>query len=189
MNRTHRIQRCVPQDRDLWQTLYYRHQQQSRRRRLLALKAIWDGASMIEVCRTQGMQRKTLEKWLDAYLHGGFDVLLAPQRRPRPQTLTPRRRKVLRYILLHKSPADYGIDSHQWTAPRVRELLRNKWGVALGNTRLYAIFDELGLSHQRAHRDYGPAKPGQRAEFVRKLEKKLPNSPRIPPSSPSTSSP
>jgi len=171
MNRTIRIQRLAPQDRDQWQTLYYKHQQQSRRRRLLALKALWDGQSMIEVCHTQGVQRKTLEKWLDRYLHGGFDALLAPQRRPRPQTLSPQRRKVLRYILLHKTPKDYGIDSYQWTASRVQELLDKKWGLALSATRLYELFDEFGLSHQRAHRDYGPSRPGQRAQFVAALKK------------------
>lgn len=189
MNRTIRIQRLAPQDRELWQILYYRHQQQSRRRRLLALKAIWDGASMADVCRDQKVRRKTLEAWLDSYLHGGFDALLAPQKRPRSQTLTPQRRKVLRYILLHKVPADYGIDSYQWTAAHVMDLLRTKWDVALRPTRLYEIFDELGLSHQKAHRDYGPARPGQQAEFARTLEKKPTRSPKTPPSSPSTSSP
>ena len=78
MNRTIRIQQLAPQDRELWQSLFYRHQQQSRRRRLLALKALWDGQNMMEVCRTQGVQRKTLEKWLDSSLHGGFDALKTP---------------------------------------------------------------------------------------------------------------
>ena len=174
MNRTLRIQRLAPQNRELWQSLFYRHQQQSRRRRLLALKALWDGQSMIEVCRTQGVQRKTLEKWLDSYLHGGFEALLAPQKRSRPQTLSPQRREILRYILLHKTPMDYGIDSYQWTAPHVQKLLDSKWHLALSATRLYEIFDELGLSHQRAHRDYGPSKPAERADFVTDLEKKLP---------------
>ncbi|MGI9213896.1 MAG: helix-turn-helix domain-containing protein [Methylococcaceae bacterium] len=182
MNRTIRIQQLAPQDRELWQSLFYRHQQQSRRRRLLALKALWDGQSMMEVCRTQGVQRKTLEKWLDSYLHGGFDALLAPQKRPRPQTLSPERLKILRYILLHKTPMDYGLDSYQWTAPRVQELLDKKWGLTLSANRLYEIFDELGLSHQRAHRDYGPSRPAERASFVRDLEKKQPRPAPTPPS-------
>jgi transposase len=182
MNRTIRIQKLAPQDRERWQALFYRHQQQSRRRRLLALKALWDGESIAGVCRSQGVQRKTLEKWLDSYLHGGFDALLAPQRRPRPQTLDPRRRKVLRHILLHKAPADYGIDSYQWTAPHVQQLLGEKWGLSLSANRLYEIFDELGLSHQRAHRDYGPAKPAERADFVKALEKKPPRPTLAPPS-------
>lgn len=173
MNRTMRIQQRAPQDRALWQALFYRHQQHSRRRRLLALKALWDGQSMIEVCRTQGIQRKTLETWLDAYLHGGFDALLAPQKRSRAQILSPQRRKILRHILLHKTPADYGLDAYQWTARYVQALLEQKWHLRLSATRLYEIFNELHLSHQRAHRDYGPSRPGQRAEFVAALKKTL----------------
>lgn len=44
MNRTMRIQRKAPQDRELWQKLYYRYPQQSKRRRLLALQALAVGA-------------------------------------------------------------------------------------------------------------------------------------------------
>ncbi len=182
MNRRIRIQRHAPQDRELWQTLFYRHQQQSRRRRLLALKAIWDGQSLIEVCRTQHVLRKTLERWLDTYLHGGFDALLAPQKRPRAQTLSPSRRKILHYVLLHKTPADYGLDSYPWTAPCVRQWLSQKWQVSLSATRVYEIFDELGLSHQRVHRDYGPGHPGERTAFVEALKKTSARPGRTPPS-------
>jgi transposase len=188
MTRTQRIRQRAPQDHDLWQVLFYRHQQQSRRRRLLALKALWDGQSQAEVCRTQHVQRKTLEVWMDAYLHGGFDALLAPQRRPRAQTLSPQRRKILRYILLHKAPADYGLDGYQWTARLAQALLQQKWQLTLSLTRLYEVFDELHLSHQRAHRDYGPARPGERARFAAAL-KKTPRHRPTPPSSRWTSSP
>jgi len=181
MNRRIRIQRLAPQDRELWQVLFYRHQQQSRRRRLLALKALWDGQSLIEVCRTQHLQRKTLEKWVDAYLHGGFEALLAPQKRPRAQTLSPQRRNILRHILLHKTPAEYGFDSYQWTARLVQALLDQKWHLTLSLTRLYEIFDELHLSHQRAHRDYGPSRPGERVRFLEVL-KKTSTPGRTPPS-------
>lgn len=188
MNRRIRIQRLAPQDRDLWQRLFYRHQQHSRRRRLLAVKALWDGQTLTEVCRTQHLQRKTLDGWVDAYLHGGFDALLAPQQRPRAQSLSPQRRKILRFILLHKTPEEYGFDRYQWTARIVQALLERKWHLHLSLTRLYEIFDELGLSHQRAHRDYGPARPGERAQFVETLKKT--STPRpTPPSSPSTNSP
>jgi hypothetical protein len=46
MNRTTRIQRLAPQDREEWQRLYYRHKEQRPRRRLLALNALWDGQTM-----------------------------------------------------------------------------------------------------------------------------------------------
>jgi transposase len=182
MNRTIRIRELAPQNRELWQKLFYRHQQHSRRRRLEAPRALRDGQSMAKVCRGQGVQRKTLEQWLDSYLHGGFDALLARQKRPRPQTLNPQRLKVLKYILLRKTPKDYGIDSYQWTAAHVQSLLGSKWGLALSSARLHEIFAELGLSRQRAHRDYGPAKPTERAAFVESLKKKPPRPTPAPPS-------
>jgi transposase len=171
MNRRIRLQRLVPQDREQWQKLYYRHKEQRPRRRLLALKAIWDGQTLIGVCRTQKVRLKTLEHWLDLFLHGGFDALLAPERRAVPQVLSTQRRKVLHYILLHKTPADYGLDSYQWTARRVQSLIQQKWGIHLGLGRLYQLFHQFGLSHQKAHRDYGPPRPAERAAFVAALKK------------------
>lgn len=172
MNRRIRIQRLAPQDREEWQKLYYRHQEQRPRRRLTALKAVWDGQTLAEVCLTQHVRRKTLEHWLDLYLHGGFKALLAPERRRVPQALSPERRRVLRYILLHKAPADYGLDSYQWTARRAQALVEGKWGIHLGLGRYYQLFDQFGISHQRAHRDYGPPRPARQAAFVAALGKK-----------------
>lgn len=171
MNRRIRLQRLVPQDREQWQKLYYRHKEQRPRRRLLALKAIWDGQTLIGVCRTQKVRLKTLEHWLDLFLHGGFDALLAPERRAVPQVLSTQRRKVLHYILLHKTPADYGLDSYQWTARRVQSLIQQKWGIHLGLGRLYQLFHQFGLSHQKAHRDYGPPRSAERVAFVAALKK------------------
>jgi len=173
MNRRIRLQRWAPRDRKLWQKLYYRHQKPRLRRRLLALKAIWDGQTLIEVCRNQKILRKTLVRWMDAYLNGGFKALLAPERRAVPQVLSPQRRKVLKYILWHKTPAQYGLDSYQWTARRAQALIEQKWGIHLGLGRLYQLFHEFGLSHQRVHRDYGPANPAQQAAFVAELKKKI----------------
>jgi transposase len=172
MNRKIRIQRLAPQDREEWQKLYYRHNSQRLRRRLLALRAIWDGQTLIGVCRTQKVDRSTLERWLDLYLHGGFPALLAPiKHRTHPQALSATRRKVLHYSLLHKLPAEYGLDSYQWTALRVQALIRQKWGLHLGQGRIYQLFHQFGLSHQRAHRDYGPSSPARRAAFVADLKK------------------
>lgn len=172
MNRKLRVHRLAPQDRELWQKLYYRHTSHRLRRRLLALRALWDGQTMIAVCRSQQVDRSTLERWLDLYLHGGFPALLAPiVHRPHRQALSPTRRTVLHYILLHKRPADYGLDSYQWTAPWVQALIEKKWGVHLGLGRIYQILHAFGLSHQRAHRDYGPSSPSARAAFLAELKK------------------
>jgi transposase len=105
------------------------------------------------------------------YLHGGFDALLAPERRAVPQALSATRRKVLHHILLHKLPADYGQDGYQWTGKRAQSLIKQKWGIHLGLGRIHQLFHQFGLSHQRAHRDYGPSSPGKRSAFVADLKK------------------
>jgi hypothetical protein len=107
---------------------------------------------------------------LDACLHGGFDAPLAPQRRARAQTLSPTRRKILRHVLLRKTPADYGIDSRQRIAPCARQWLGQKRQASLGNARLHEIFGESGLSRQKARRDYGPGRPGERADYAAALK-------------------
>ncbi len=115
MIRRIRLQRLAPQDREAWQKHYYGHQKHWRRRRLLALKAIWDGQSLAEVCRQQKVRRQTLTHWLDGYLHGGFDALLARAPVHRTQLLSEQRQRILRYILLHKTPAALA-----WTATNGR---------------------------------------------------------------------
>jgi|GEM_PF-3579384 len=93
MNRRIRWQRLAPQNREQWRKEFYRHQDQ--RPRLLALKAIWDGKTLAEVCRTHKVGRKSLER----YLRGGCAAMPAPERRAVPQALSLRQRQVLHYIL------------------------------------------------------------------------------------------
>ena len=105
MNRTHRIHQHPPEDPDWWVKLYYKHQQHSRRRRLFALKSLWEGQSIIQVCRSQGIARDTLNHWIDAYLKGGFKALLSPQKRPRAQRLSPEQRQSLREMITGQTRA------------------------------------------------------------------------------------
>lgn len=173
MNRRIRIQHLAPKDREEWQRLYYKNQQFCVRRKLNALKAVWDGQTLKEVALTQHIGYKTLERWLDSYLQGGFKKLLAPQKRPREQALSETRRKILNYIIQYKTPADYGLDSYQWTAEQVRTLLQEKWGIELHKSRIYEILHEIGLSHQRVHRDDGPSSPKERSDFIKNINNEL----------------
>ena len=54
------LQRLAPQDRKAWQKQYYEHQKHWQRRRLLALKAIWDGQNLSVVFREQKIRWQTL---------------------------------------------------------------------------------------------------------------------------------
>lgn len=171
MIRRKRLQDQAPRDEKAWQKQYYGHQKHWQRRRLLALKAIWAGQTLAGVCREQHVRRQTLNDWLDRYLHGGFEALLSRAPVHRKQKLSETRQRIVRYMLLHKTPMDYGIDSYQWTADRMREVIERKWGVQISDSRLYRLWDQWGLSLQKVHRDYGPVKPADQASFIADLKK------------------
>jgi transposase len=172
MIRRIRLQHRAPQDREAWQKQYYGRQKHWQRRRLLALKAVWDGQSLAEVCRQQKVRRQTLTHWLDNYLHGGFNALLVRAPVHRAQLfLSAQRQSIVRYIMLHKTPADYGIDSYQWTAALVSAVIEQKWHIKVSSARLYQLFDQWGLSLQKAHRDYGPTNAQEQAQFIADLKK------------------
>lgn len=170
--RSKRLREHAPHDRELWKKHYYAHQKHWQRRRLLALKAVWDGLSLAEVSRQQRVRPQTLSDWLNSYLQGGFDALLSRHETPRKQRLSPQRQRIVRFILLHKQPVDYGIDSYQWTANSIKEVIYQKWDITISTARLYQLFDEWGLSFQKAHRDYGPTNALEQAEFKSELKKR-----------------
>jgi transposase len=191
--RSLRLREHAPHDREEWKKQYYAHQKHWQRRRLIALKAVWDGLSLAEVSRQQHVRPATLSEWLNRYLHGGFDALLSRHETPRKQRLSPRKQRlsprkqrlsprkqrlspqkqrIVRFILLHKQPVDYGIDSYQWTADSIKEVIFQKWDIPISAARLYQLFDEWGLSFQKAHRDYGPTNALKQAEFIGEFKKK-----------------
>lgn len=115
---------------------------------------------------TKGLAAQ-IDSWLDSYLHGGYDNLLKRATVERKQLLTLQKQRIVRYIILHKMPVGYGIDSYQWTAEHVRTVIEQKWQIKISCARLYQLFDKWGLSLQRAHRDYGPVNRQEQAQFHR----------------------
>jgi transposase len=172
MIRSKRLREYAPHDREQWKKEYYAHQKHWQRRRLLALKAVWDGMSLAEVSRQQHVRLQTLGEWLNNYLHGGFKALLSRQKVQRNQLLSPQKQRIIRFILLHKQPVDYGLDCYQWGAKAIKEVIYQKWDITISTARLYQLFDQWGLSFQKVHRDYGPTDPVQQAEFMAEFKKK-----------------
>jgi len=172
MNRWKRI-RVINFNLKQWQKLYYKHQQSQFRNRLLAIKHLFEGREKFDVCGLLSISIQTLRKWLGVFLKGGFNKLLAPIKRQRPEKLSDFRKKILKFILLHKSPSKYGFDTYIWTLKVVQQLLEEKWDVKLQPTRIYEILQGLNMSHQRVHRDYLNASKSKQKEFVDDLKKRF----------------
>lgn len=152
-NRTE-IFRAYELDLILWQKLYQTHQQEHLRKRLRAIKAVYEGQSRYQVCRSLGCSYNALTKWIDVVLVEGLKQLVAPIKHPRtPQCLSPEQKQELKRMLLEQSPRDYGVSRNLWTAEVIIEIIKSRWEVSLKSSRIYEILHEVGLSYQRAHRD------------------------------------
>ncbi len=74
-------------------------------------------------------------------------------------------------MLLQQRPSDYGIDRQIWTGAIIAQVMEQRWGVQLKDSRIYELLHELGLSHQRGHRDYANADRQQQQQWVETVKK------------------
>lgn len=76
-NRTFRLE-THDLDVGLWQHLYYKHQQEYVRKRLLAIRYLYEGKSRIEVSELLNCHYKTIGSWIDKFLERGLTELVKP---------------------------------------------------------------------------------------------------------------
>jgi transposase len=177
MNRTQALQE-KSFDPDEWQKLYYRHQKQYIRHRLEAVKLLHQGKRRSQVCEEVGCTYETLTRWIEQYLKGGVGELVRPIRHQKPSRLSPEQQEQLKGMVLRQRPSDYGIERQMWTGAILSEVIFQQFDVQLKDSRIYELLDELGLSYQRAHRDYANADPQAQTEWVETVKKNAIATPR-----------
>jgi len=160
-------------DLDLWQKLYYKTQKESLRRRLRAIKYLYEGKTRPEISRILGCTYKTLTTWIDIFLDKGLEILVLPSKRNVKQRLSLEEKAKLKEMIIKELPLNYGIDRNIWTGEILAEVIYKKWGVSYKLSRIYEILHEIGLSHQRAHRDYANADPEEQKKFTKETQKIL----------------
>lgn len=170
MNRTQAF-RDKPFDADEWQKLYYRNQQHYIRQRLTAIKLLYEGHSRTQVSKQVGCRYDTLTRWMNKYLDGGLQGLVQPIRHQKPSRLSPEQQQQLKDMVLTQRPTDYGIDRNMWTGAILSVVIEQRFEVPLKDSRIYELLCELGLSYQRAHRDYANANPQAQQEWVATVKK------------------
>lgn len=133
-------------DLQLWQKLYYQNQKDYLRKRLLAIRYLYDDKTRTEVSELLHCEYKTITTWIDKYLTGGLDELVKPISHKVSSKLTLENKQELRRVLLSDEPAKYGIDKNVWTIRTISILIELKWGVKLKTTRTYEIVKEFRIS-------------------------------------------
>jgi transposase len=157
----------------VWQKLFYQNQKSRIRKRLEAVKYLYEGMTRKEVMIEVRCARQTLVTWIDMYCAGGLESLTKATVSNKPERLSDAQKVELKRMLLENKPTDYGIERQIWSGKIIVEVIKQRWDVDLRDSRIYAILKELGLSHQKAHRDYENADPLVQQEFVSSLKKKI----------------
>ena len=67
--------------------------------------------------------------------------------------------------------AGYGIERNLWTGAILATVIEQRWGVVLRDSRIYELLHQMGLSHQRGHRDYANAERQIQQQWVETVKK------------------
>jgi transposase len=142
-------------DNQEWKKLYHNNQKEYIRKKL---RFIADCVDLNSNFNRAGLSLKyKLDKrfntWTNAFLSGGLVKLCQPITRQIANRISEEQKLELKNIITTQTPKDSGIDRNLWTGEVIIELLKTKWNIDYKDSRIYQILDELGLSHQKAHRD------------------------------------
>ncbi|MBN9121777.1 MAG: IS630 family transposase [Planctomycetes bacterium] len=121
-------------------------------RRRLAVERVGEGWSQKDVAAFLGVHPVTVAKWVARHRADGADGLSAKPTPGRPRFLTAdQEREVLGWRT--DPPTKHGFDTDLWTARRVAELIRQKFGVR---------FHPNYLREWLSTRNFTPQKPARR---------------------------
>jgi len=121
------------------------------RRRYRAMELLADGHDAGEVARRVGVDRRSVRRWKAAHREGGDRALSAKPVSGRPPKLTAGQTEELESLLL-AGPEAAGFDTDLWTCPRVRDLIRSRFGVRYHVDHIGRLLRSLGWSPQRPQR-------------------------------------
>ena len=119
--------------------------------RLRAVQAVLGGQSQAAVARAFGVHSVTVAKWMARHRREGNAGLTAKPTPGRPRFLTAKQDQQVRTWLSQK-PTAHGFATDLWTARRVAELIRRRFGIAFHPHYLRAWLTQRGYSPQRPAR-------------------------------------
>jgi transposase len=131
---------------EVWQKLFYQYQNTRIRKRLEAVKYLYEGMTRKEVMLEVRCSRQTLITWIDMYCVGGLEGLIQVSVSNKPERLSGEQKAELKRMLLENKPIDYGVDRQIWTGKIISDVIKQRWDVDLRDSRVYAILKDMGLS-------------------------------------------
>jgi transposase len=126
-----------------------RADQEARRR--LAVRKVGEGRTPADVADFLGVHVETVRKWVRAHKAGGDEGIAGKPHPGRKPFLTPAQQAEALAWLARK-PTEFGSRTDLWTAARVAQLIRERFGVAYHPGYLRQWLAERRMSPQKPAR-------------------------------------
>jgi transposase len=112
------------------------------------------GYTQIEVAQFLSVHVRTVQRWEQSYReHGDAGLVIQPLPGRCRKLTDTQEREVLSWF--SRSPVDFGFSGELWTAPRVAQLIKQRFGVH---------FHPRYLNEWLTNRDVTPQKPKRQAQ-------------------------
>ena len=118
---------------------------------------------------TVNIHPQSVRKYINIYISSGFEGLCQEVVRPQISLLSPKQSAEFKEVLLSKRPSEVGLQGNIWTGELMCQYLKQTYQVVY-KSGIYDLLERLNLSHQKAHADYGNAKPSEQKTFIEDLK-------------------
>ncbi|MBB4070259.1 putative transposase [Salinibacter ruber] len=95
------------------------------------------------------MSEGAVSQWMNKAREGGKEALKRSSRPGRPPKLSEKKRTEELPSLLEEGPEHFGFRGDVWTRKRVREVIKEEFGVEYDVSQVGRILDQIGWSRQK----------------------------------------
>ncbi len=131
-----------------------------------AVKAVREGMPTSTVAKAHGVSRVTVFRWVRRFESEGSRGLRRRLGSGRPRKLRELSEEALREIILQKASL-LGYETDLWTVGRVRQVIRDWFGVRLSSNTVWRRLRDAGLTYQKPEREYYEIDEQAREEWRR----------------------
>ena len=135
-------------------------------KRIHAVVLNMEGQTSNEIVGVLKAPRSKVSLWLKNYQAHGLAGLLEGHRSGRPTALKEKHRAALADIV-ESGPVAYGFLSGVWTAPMIRRVVSDEFGVDYHPGHVRKLLHQIGFSVQRPKRTLARADEGKRSRWTR----------------------